>query len=191
MSGQLHDTINKLDLLRLMYLSREGDRREGVLLRQSKGWFQVAGMGHEALAVISLLTGRRRLIFFRTTVIARWCSVAGVSNYDLALAYFAKVSSSSAGRQMPGHYSVREKNIWSVPTPTAANCCRLRRRMGTATRRQFKCSRGHNWRCGQSPRRILRGGGLCRRKTTAHRLCGRRQRLRHQHEHRPLQSVQT
>ena len=55
MSGQLHDTINKLDLLRLMYLSREGDRREGVLLRQSKGWFQVAGMGHEALAVISLL----------------------------------------------------------------------------------------------------------------------------------------
>lgn len=120
MSGQLHDTINKLDLLRLMYLSREGDRREGVLLRQSKGWFQVAGMGHEALAVISLLMEDGDYLFpyyrDRAMVLGR-----GVSNYDLALAYFAKVSSSSAGRQMPGHYSVREKNIWSVPTPTAGN----------------------------------------------------------------------
>jgi len=37
-----HATYNKVQLLKLMYLSREGDRREGVLLRQSKGWFQVA-----------------------------------------------------------------------------------------------------------------------------------------------------
>ncbi len=47
-------TYNKLELLKLMYLSREGDRREGVLLRQGKGWFQVAGMGHETLAVIAM-----------------------------------------------------------------------------------------------------------------------------------------
>jgi 2-oxoisovalerate dehydrogenase E1 component len=47
-------TYNKLELLKLMYLSREGDRREGVLLRQGKGWFQVAGMGHESLAVIAM-----------------------------------------------------------------------------------------------------------------------------------------
>ena len=43
-------TLNKIDFLRLMMLSREGDRREGILLRQSKGWFQVGGLGHEALA---------------------------------------------------------------------------------------------------------------------------------------------
>ena len=49
-------TYNRLQTLELMYLSREGDRREGVLHRQSKGWFQVAGMGHETLAVISLCT---------------------------------------------------------------------------------------------------------------------------------------
>jgi 2-oxoisovalerate dehydrogenase E1 component len=120
MSGQLHDTMNKLDLLRLMYLSREGDRREGVLLRQSKGWFQVAGMGHETLAVVSLLMEEEDYLFpyyrDRAMVLGR-----GVTNYDLALAYFAKKCSSSAGRQMPGHYSDREKNIWSVPTPTAAN----------------------------------------------------------------------
>ena len=40
-----------VEMLKLMYLSREGDRREGVLHRQSKGWFQVAGMGHETMAV--------------------------------------------------------------------------------------------------------------------------------------------
>src|SRR5207248_1023501 len=41
------------ELLHLMALSREGDRREGILLRQGKGWFQVSGMGHEALAAIA------------------------------------------------------------------------------------------------------------------------------------------
>ena len=56
MNEQAQMTYNKLDLLKLMYLSREGDRREGVLHRQSKGWFQVAGMGHEALAVVPMLT---------------------------------------------------------------------------------------------------------------------------------------
>merc|ERR1712146_526639 len=34
-------TYNKLDLLKLMYLSREGDRREGILFRQGQGWFQI------------------------------------------------------------------------------------------------------------------------------------------------------
>lgn len=119
-SGQAARTINDLDLLKLMYLSREGDRREGVLLRQSKGWFQVAGMGHEALAVAAMLMEDDDYLFpyyrDRAMILAR-----GVSNVELAHAYFAKKCSSSGGRQMPGHYSSRSRNIWSVPTPTAAN----------------------------------------------------------------------
>ena len=113
-------TINYIDLLKLMYLSREGDRREGVLLRQSKGWFQVAGMGHESLAVISLLMDEGDYLFpyYRDRAMALG---RGVTNYELALAYFAKQRSSSAGRQMPGHYSSRARNIWSVPTPTGAS----------------------------------------------------------------------
>ena len=55
-------TYNRLELLKLMYLSREGDRREGVLHRQSKGWFQVAGMGHEPMAGDCPVNGRRRLL---------------------------------------------------------------------------------------------------------------------------------
>lgn len=112
--------IERIDLLKLMYQSRHGDHREGVLLRQSKGWFQVAGMGHEALAAIAVLMKETDYLFpyyrDRAMVLAR-----GVTNYDLALAYFAKQGSSSAGRQMPGHHSSKERKIWSVPTPTGSN----------------------------------------------------------------------
>lgn len=113
-------TYNKLELLKLMYLSREGDRREGVLLRQGKGWFQVAGMGHESLAVIAMQLKQDDYLFpyyrDRAMMLAK-----GMTNGELARAYFAKRHTSSGGRQMPGHPSSREKNIWSVPTPTASN----------------------------------------------------------------------
>lgn len=113
-------TYNKLDMLKLMYMSREGDRREGVLLRQGKGWFQVSGMGHETLGVVPLMMEKDDYLFpyyrDRAMVLAR-----GVSNRELAIAYYAKEASSSAGRQMPGHYSCRQRNIWSVPTPTGSN----------------------------------------------------------------------
>ncbi len=108
-------------LLQLMYLSREGDRREGILHRQSKGWFHVAGMGHEPCAVIAMQMEAGDYLFpyyrDRAMVLAK-----GVSNSELASAYFAKADSSSGGRQMPGHYSDRARNIWSVPTPTGSNC---------------------------------------------------------------------
>ena len=111
---------DQVEMLKLMYLSREGDRREGVLHRQSKGWFQVAGMGHETLAVIAKEMHEDDYLFpyyrDRAMVLAR-----GVTNAQLATAYFAKAGSSSKGRQMPGHYSDRSKNVWSVPTPTGAN----------------------------------------------------------------------
>ncbi len=110
----------KLDYLRLMMISREGDRREGILLRQSKGWFAVSGMGHEALAAIESSLRPDDWIFpyyrSRALMLAR-----GMSNYDLALAYLAKRESSSGGRQMPGHYSSREHNVFSVCTPTGGS----------------------------------------------------------------------
>ena len=112
--------INKLDFLKLMLLSREGDRREGILLRQSKGWFQVSGMGHEALAAFQFVLKEEDYVFpyyrDRALMLAR-----GLSNYELALAYFAKRTSSSGGRQMPGHYSSRKHNVFSVCTPTGGS----------------------------------------------------------------------
>jgi len=103
-----------------MLLSREGDRREGILLRQSKGWFHVSGTGHEALGALALCMQPRDYLFpyyrDRALMLAR-----GVTNYAMALAYYAKHSSSSAGRQMPGHYSDRELNVFSVSTPTGGS----------------------------------------------------------------------
>lgn len=113
--------LNKLDFLKLMMTSREGDRREGILLRQSKGWFQVSGMGHEALGALSLLLREDDYLFpyyrDRGLMLGR-----GLSNFELALAYFAKRDSSSGGRQMPGHYSSRKHNVFSVCTPTGGGC---------------------------------------------------------------------
>src|SRR5271155_1885534 len=116
-----HTSIDKLALLKLMVLSREGDRREGILLRQSKGWFQVSGMGHEGLAALIYALSPDDYLFpyyrDRALVLAR-----GVTNYELALAYHACRDSSSGGRQMPGHFSDRKRHIFSVATPTASQC---------------------------------------------------------------------
>ena len=110
-------TFNKIDFLKLMMTSREGDRREGILLRQSKGWFQVSGMGHEAIGALATLVGPEDYIYpyyrDRAMMLAK-----GMSNKELALAYFAKRESTSGGRQMPGHYSSRASNVVSVCTPT-------------------------------------------------------------------------
>ena len=114
-------TFSKLEFLKLMMLSREGDRREGILLRQSKGWFQVSGMGHEALGALAYLLREDDYIFpyyrDRGLMLAR-----GLTNKELALAYFAKREGSSGGRQMPGHYSSRPHNVFSVCTLTGGNC---------------------------------------------------------------------
>lgn len=114
-------TLPALDFLKLMQLSREGDRREGILLRQSRGWFQVSGMGHEPIGALAYLLRPDDYIFpyYRDRALAL---ARGVSNYELALAYFAKRESSNGGRHMPGHYSSRALNIFSVATPTASQC---------------------------------------------------------------------
>lgn len=115
-----HKAYSKLEFLKLMQLSREGDRREGILLRQSKGWFQVSAMGHEALGVLAYLLRPDDYLFpyyrDRAMALAR-----GMTNYELALCYYATHTSSSGGRQMPGHYTCRERNIFSVSTPTGSS----------------------------------------------------------------------
>ena len=116
----VNKAYSRVDYLKLMLLSREGDRREGILLRQSKGWFQVSGMGHEAVGALALSLRSDDYVFpyYRDRAIAL---ARGLTNYELALAYFAKRTSSSGGRQMPGHYSDREKNVFSVCTPTGGS----------------------------------------------------------------------
>jgi 2-oxoisovalerate dehydrogenase E1 component len=111
----------KLALLRTMMLSREGDRREGILMRQGKGWFQVPGMGHEALAAIAYHLRPDDYLFptyrDRALMLAR-----GMTTREIALDFMARAGSSSEGRNMPAHYSSRALNVFSVATPTGSQC---------------------------------------------------------------------
>ena len=82
-------TEEKLRLLTILIESRHGDLREQNLNRQGKGHFHVSGMGHEALAAISIQMREDDYIvpFYRdrALVLGR-----GVSSRQLAIDYFAK-----------------------------------------------------------------------------------------------------
>src|ERR1700736_2423645 len=110
---------DKLRLLTIMLESRHADLREQNLNRQGKGHFHVSGMGHEALAAISVQMEPDDYIvpFYRDRglVLGR-----GMTTQQLALEYFAKRKTGSGGRLMPSHYSDLDRHIWSVPTPTGS-----------------------------------------------------------------------
>ncbi|MEP6602819.1 MAG: thiamine pyrophosphate-dependent enzyme [Spartobacteria bacterium] len=110
---------DKLRLLTIMLESRHADLREQNLNRQGKGHFHVSGMGHEALAAISMQMQPDDFIvpYYRDRglVLGR-----GMTTQQLALEYFAKRDTGSGGRMMPSHYSSAELHIWSVPTPTGS-----------------------------------------------------------------------
>src|SRR6266498_5417654 len=110
---------DKLRLLTLMLGSRHADLREQSLNRQGKGHFHTPGMGHEALAAISVQMDPDDYIvpFYRDRglVLGR-----GMTTKQLGLEYFAKRNTGSGGRMMPSHYSDIDLHIWSVPTPTGS-----------------------------------------------------------------------
>src|SRR3982751_5949046 len=110
---------DKLRLLEIMLESRHADLREQNLNRQGKGHFHTPGMGHEALAAISMQMDPDDYIvpFYRDRglVLGR-----GMTTKQLALEYFAKRNTGSGGRMMASHYSDTDLHIWSVPTPTGA-----------------------------------------------------------------------
>jgi len=110
---------DKLRLLRIILESRHADLREQNLIRQGKGHFHVSGMGHEALAAVSIQMEPDDYIVSyyrdRGLVLGR-----GMTTRQLGLEYFAKRNTGSGGRQMPSHYSDAKLHIWSVPTPTGS-----------------------------------------------------------------------
>ena len=114
------DSTARMSLLRVLWRSRLGDIREQNLIRQGKGWFHISGMGHEALAAIALdlEPGDYTFPYYRDR---SFCIQRGMTDHDLALAFYAKRDSSSGGRQLTGHFSDRELNIWSHPSPVGAH----------------------------------------------------------------------
>ncbi len=114
------DNTTRSALLRALWRSRLGDLREQSLIRQGKGWFHISGMGHESLAAIALQMEPDDYAFpyYRDRA---FCIQRGLTDFDMALAFYAKRESSSGGRQLTGHFSDRELNIWSHPSPVGAH----------------------------------------------------------------------
>lgn len=110
-----------LELLRLMLLSRECDRREGIFMRQGKGWILEAGMGHEATAALGyhLLPDDYVFLYCRDRPLYLGC---GVTPREIARDFLARGDSTTGGRLMPQHCSVRSLNVFPGVTAMGAEC---------------------------------------------------------------------
>ena len=104
-----------------MATSREGDRREGILVRQGRGFLQVPGAGHEALAAVcsDLRAGDWVFPYYRERAVAL---ARGVSNFEIALNFFGKRDGLGAGRLMSSHFGSYKKGIFPSATPTGIQC---------------------------------------------------------------------
>ena len=107
--------------MRNMAVSREMDRREGILYRQGKGWFVLPGAGHEAIAACaaSLRQDDYCYLYYRDRALML---ELGATIRELALAFFGKADSSSGGRQMSNHFSSARLNVVSCGSPTGMQC---------------------------------------------------------------------
>lgn len=104
-----------------MLLSRECDRRSGIVLRQGEAWFHISSAGHEALGAVCGLLEPDDLLFphyrDRTLMLAR-----GMDAEAQARDLMAKAASHSAGRNMSAHFSHRQGNVFSIASPTGSQC---------------------------------------------------------------------
>jgi 2-oxoisovalerate dehydrogenase E1 component alpha subunit len=110
-----------LDMYEAMLRARRLDERCWLLHRQGKIAFHISGMGHEAAQagiVFALRRGEDHLLpYYRDlAMVLAW----GMTPRDVMLGVFGKQGDpSSGGRQMPEHYALRSKNIYSVSSPVA------------------------------------------------------------------------
>jgi 2-oxoisovalerate dehydrogenase E1 component len=111
----------RVAFLERMLLSRECDRRSGIVLRQGQAWFHISSAGHEGLGALCELLEPEDLIFphyrDRTLMLAR-----GMDAEAQARDVMAKAESHSAGRNMSSHFSHPQGNVFSLASPTGSQC---------------------------------------------------------------------
>ena len=114
----------KLEMYRMMLLSRRLDERAWVLHRQGKITFHISGIGHEAAQVGAAFALRRGedwvAPYYRD--LALMVSL-GYTPLDFMLALMGKKGEPTSGaRQMPSHWSMRKANVISHSAPVATQC---------------------------------------------------------------------
>lgn len=115
------DESQLLEMYWFMLLSRRLDERAWVLHRQGKIAFHVSGMGHEATQVGAAFGINRGVDYVNPYYRDIALSLAlGMTTTGYMLSLFGKKDDpTSAGRQMPNHFSSRELNIVSGSSPVA------------------------------------------------------------------------
>src|SRR4051812_45912805 len=102
----------RVAFLEQMLLSRECDRRAGIVLRQGEAWFHISSAGHEALAAVWELLAPEALILphcrDRTLMRARGLDAEGQPR-----ARMAKGASHPPCRSRSSHFSPRPGNVFS------------------------------------------------------------------------------
>jgi 2-oxoisovalerate dehydrogenase E1 component len=105
---------------RTIYLSRHVDDKEIQLKRQNRAFFQINGVGHEAIGVAAALHLKPSYDWFHPYYRDRaFCLQIGMTPLDMLLGSVgAKDDPSSGGRQMPSHWSSKALHIISQSSPT-------------------------------------------------------------------------
>jgi 2-oxoisovalerate dehydrogenase E1 component len=114
------DRRTLLDVYRTMLLSRKIDDKEIQLKRQNKIFFQINGVGHEAIgaAVGHVMRPASDWFFFYYRDRAASLGLGQTAYEQFQQAAGTPECPQSGGRQMPSHFSSKDLNIVNTSSPT-------------------------------------------------------------------------
>jgi 2-oxoisovalerate dehydrogenase E1 component alpha subunit len=110
-----------IGMYRVIATARAVDERMWVLNRAGRIPFVISGQGHEGAQAAIAWPLKRQFDWFAPFYRSiATCLAMGMQARDILTAQYAKsIDPSSGGRQMPGHYGIKDRNILSVSSPVA------------------------------------------------------------------------
>jgi len=112
----------RIELFRVIFAARRIDEREIIGKRQNKVYFQINGVGHEAIQAATAKTLRPGhdwfFLYYRDRALAYGL---GYSAKEMFLGSVGSAEDpASGGRQMPSHWGHKKLNIFTTSSPTGS-----------------------------------------------------------------------